>query len=155
MHLLQERTRMIRQLLIAAMLFASSSAFATCSVVITGNDTMKFDLDSIEVPSSCKEFTLTLKHSGKLASNVMGHNWVLSRTANLKAVATEGMSAGLDNDYVQPDDKRIIAYTKVIGGGESASVTFAVDTLNANDDYTFFCSFPGHWSLMKGSLKLI
>ncbi|MGB0133212.1 azurin [Dokdonella sp.] len=147
---------MIRLLLFAtAILFASPAAFAACSAVINGNDAMKFDLDLIEVPSVCKEFTVTLTHSGKLARNIMGHNWVLSRTADLKAIATEGMSAGLDNSYVQPDDKRVIAYTQVIGGGESTSVTIAVDTLSAGADYTFFCSFPGHWSLMKGTLKVI
>ena len=112
-------------------------------------------VNTIEVPKPCEEFTVTLMHSGKLARAVMGHNWVLARTVDLKAVATEGISAGLDNNYVQPGDQRVIAHTTVIGGGESTSVTIAVDLLSADDDYTDFCSFPGHWSLMKGKLRVI
>lgn len=146
---------MIRNLFAAtALLLASSSAFAACSIDIDGNDAMQFDKKSIEVPKSCKEFTVNLSHSGKLAKNVMGHNWVLTKTSDMQGAATEGMSAGLDKDYVKADDSRVIAHTKVIGAGETTSVTFAVDKLAADGDYSFFCSFPGHWALMKGSLKV-
>ena len=44
---------------------------------------------------------------------------------------------------------------EMIGGGESTSVTFDVSKLAAGEDYSFFCSFPGHYSLMKGSLTLV
>ena len=49
---------------------------ADCSVEISSNDAMQFDKTSISVPASCKQFTVKLKHSGKLAKNIMGHNWV-------------------------------------------------------------------------------
>lgn len=147
---------MIRKVLLAsAVLFASSSAFAACSVDIEGNDAMQFNVKSIEVAKTCKQFTVNLKHPGTLAKNVMGHNWVLTTTADMQGAATDGMSAGLDKDYVKAGDTRVIAHTKVIGAGESTSVTFDVSKLAANGDYSFFCSFPGHWSLMKGTLKLI
>ena len=82
----------------------------------------------------------------------MGHNWVLTKTADYTAVANAGMAAGLDKDYLPVDDKRIIAHTKVIGGGESTSVKFPVSKLTKGGDYTFFCSFPGHYGLMRGKL---
>jgi azurin len=107
------------------------------------------------VPATCKEFTVNLTHSGKLAKNVMGHNWVMSKSSDLQGVANDGLAAGLDKDYLKADDSRVIAHTRVIGAGETASVTFAVSKLSADGDYAFFCSFPGHWSLMKGSIKLI
>ncbi|HET9031431.1 MAG TPA: azurin [Dokdonella sp.] len=146
---------MFRNLFAAASLFLiSSSAFAACSVEIDGNDAMKFDKTNIEVPKTCKEFTVNLTHSGKLAKNVMGHNWVLTKTSDMQGAATDGMSAGLDKEYVKADDSRVIAHTKVIGAGETTSVTFAVDKLAADGKYSYFCSFPGHWSLMKGTLTL-
>lgn len=147
---------MIRKLLAAsAILFASSSAFAACSVDIEGNDAMQFNVKSIEVAKTCKEFTVNLKHPGTLAKNVMGHNWVLTKTADMQGAATDGMSAGLDKDYVKAGDTRVIAHTKVIGAGETTSVTFDVSKLAADGDYSYFCSFPGHWSIMKGTLKLV
>jgi azurin len=115
---------------------------------------MQYDQKSITVKSSCKTFTLNLTHTGKLAKNVMGHNWVLTKTADAKVVASEGLAAGLENEYLKPGDERVIAYTKIIGGGETASVTFPVSKLKAGEAYTFFCSFPGHVAIMQGSLTL-
>jgi azurin len=42
----------------------------------------------------------------------------------------------------------------VIGAGEKDSVTFDVSKLDAAEKYQFFCSFPGHISMMKGSVTL-
>ena len=85
----------------------------------------------------------------------MGHNWVLTKTADVQAVAADGIPAGVANQYVKTGDTRVIAHTKVLGPGESDSVTFSVKKLTATDSYTFFCSFPGHSGIMKGTLKLV
>lgn len=138
-------------LLIAGAQFAQADE---CSLTLNSNDAMQFDQKSIVVSKTCKEFTLNLAHTGKLPKTVMGHNWVLSKTDDSKAVATDGLSAGVDNQYVKPGDARVIAFTKLIGGGETASVTFPVSKLAAGTAYTFFCSFPGHIAIMQGSLTL-
>lgn len=139
----------------AALAVASAPVLAAeCSVDIAGNDQMQFDKKEITVSKSCKQFTVNLKHPGTLAKNVMGHNWVLTTTADMQGAVNDGMAAGLDNDYVKKDDARVIAHTKVIGGGQTDSVTFDVSKLAAGTAYTYFCSFPGHFALMKGTLKL-
>ena len=146
---------MIRTFALAAsLLFASSSVFAACSVDIEGNDAMQFNLKTIDVDKTCKDFTVNLKHTGKMAKNVMGHNWVLTTTADMQGAATDGMSAGLDKDYLKAGDTRVIAHTKIIGGGETTSVTFPVSKLAAGTAYSYFCSFPGHWGVMKGTLTV-
>jgi azurin len=60
------------------------------------------------------------------------------------------MGAGLANNYQKPGDTRIVAATKIIGGGESNSVRFATGQLQSGTSYSYFCSAPGHSSLMKG-----
>ena len=115
---------------------------------------MQFNVKNIEVPKSCKTYTITLNHVGKMPKSSMGHNIVLTATADATAVAADGMKAGAAADYVKAGDTRVLAHTKVIGGGESTSVTFDVSKLKAGADYTYFCSFPGHSFIMKGSLKL-
>ena len=82
----------------------------------------------------------------------MGHNVVITATDVFQAVANDGLKAGLPGNYVPPNDKRVIASTKLIGGGESASTTFPGSALKPGGAYTFFCSAPGHWSLMRGQL---
>ena len=140
-------------LLLAATL-AGPAFGATCNVEIAGNDAMKFDKTSIDVPQSCKQFTVKLTHPGKLAKNVMGHNWVLSKAADVQGIAADGISAGLDKNYLKPGDPRVIAHTKVVGGGESDSVIFDTSKLKAGENYAFFCSFPGHAALMKGTVAV-
>ncbi len=132
--------------------FSSFASAKTCSVEISGNDQMQFDKSSIAIAADCTEVELTLKHPGKLPVTAMGHNWVLTKTSDFQPVATAGASAGPANNYVPKDDARVIAHTKLVGGGESTSIKFSTSKLQKGGDYTFFCSFPGHWSLMKGKL---
>jgi azurin len=134
--------------------FTGMAAAQNCSVNISGNDAMKYDKDAIVVDKGCKEFSVNLTHAGKLAKEVMGHNWVLSKTEEMQAITTDGAQAGLANNYLKPGDARVIAATKIVGGGEKTSVTFPINKLDPNTTYTFFCSFPGHSSLMHGTLSL-
>ncbi|MFA5488164.1 MAG: azurin [Candidimonas sp.] len=127
---------------------------AQCEATIEGNDAMQFNVKDVTVDKSCKEFTLHLKHVGKLPKAAMGHNLVLTKQSDMQAVANDGVAAGVDGDYVKAGDDRVIAHTKLIGGGESTSVTFDVAKLAAGETYEYFCSFPGHWAIMKGTLKL-
>lgn len=127
---------------------------AECKVTVDSTDQMSFNTKAIEIDKSCKQFTVELTHSGNLPKNVMGHNWVLTTEANMQPVATDGMAAGIDKDYLKAGDERIIAHTKIIGAGEKDSVTFDVSKLKADEKYSFFCSFPGHISMMKGTVTL-
>jgi azurin len=122
-----------------------------CSLAITGNDQIQFDKKELRVSKSCKEVTVTLKHVGQLAANVMGHNWVLTTTADFQAVASAGQAAGPPN-YTPAADARVLAASAVVGGGQEVSVKFDLSKLTAGGDYTYFCSFPGHFALMNGKL---
>lgn len=124
-----------------------------CQLEISGNDQMQYDKQTLTVPASCKEVTVTLHHAGKLPREAMGHNWVLVNGPDVDAVANAGMGAGLANDYVASGDKRVLAHTKIIGGGQTTSVTFQTSSLKAGGDYRYLCTFPGHHALMHGTFK--
>ncbi|WP_417356385.1 azurin [Gallaecimonas pentaromativorans] len=142
----------MRKVLLAALLSVSAlPALADdCATAIDGNDAMQFDKKTINVPASCKTFTVTLTHSGSMPKQTMGHNWVLSKTADYQALAMAGAQAGLDNDYLPQGDTRVLAHTAIIGSGEQTKVTVDMSKLQKGSDYTFFCSFPGHFALMNG-----
>ena len=53
-------------------------------------------------------------------------------------------------NYQVPGDKRIIASTKIVGGGEKSTVQFSTTQLAPGVSYSYFCSAPGHFSIMKG-----
>ena len=147
---------MIRKLIAASLLTLASGPLlaAECSVTVDSTDQMTFNTKAIEIDKTCKTFTVNLEHSGSLPKNVMGHNWVLSKTADAQPIATDGLSAGIDKQYLKEGDARVIAHTKIIGAGEKDSVEFDVSKLEAGQDYTFFCSFPGHIGMMKGAVTL-
>ncbi|MEM6514120.1 MAG: azurin [Pseudomonadota bacterium] len=146
--------RFLRLIALPVLLMSGAYAQANCEVSISAGDGLAYDKNSIEVSSDCAEVTVTLTHTGNLPAAAMGHNWVLSLTDDLTAIATEGMSAGADANYVNSDDPRVIAASSVVGGGESTSVTFSISELDASKSYSFFCTFPGHWSVMKGSFVI-
>ena len=127
----------------------------SCEQVIEGNDMLQFNLKEMKVSAACANVTVILKHTGVMAAEIMGHNWVLSSDADFMPVATAAAGAGLKNNYVPVDDNRVLAATSIIGGGEKTSVTFSIESLSAGNAYTFFCSFPGHYAIMKGAFKVI
>ncbi|MGY4814885.1 azurin [Pseudomonas chlororaphis subsp. piscium] len=147
---------MFAKLVAVSLLTLASSQLmaAECKVDVDSTDQMSFNTKEITIDKSCKTFTVNLTHSGSLPKNVMGHNWVLSKSADMAGIATDGMTAGIDKDYLKPGDSRVIAHTKIIGSGEKDSVTFDVSKLTAGESYEFFCSFPGHNSMMKGAVVL-
>lgn len=147
----------MRSMLLAATLLAAAplaARAADCSAQLEGNDMMKYNLASIEVPKTCTSFTINLKHTGKLAKNVMGHNVVIAKTADMSGIDSDGLKAGLAADYIKADDTRVIAHSKVVGGGESTSVSFPVAKIASGGPFSFFCSFPGHAAMMKGTLTV-
>ena len=133
----------------------SWNAADSCEQVIEGNDMLQFNLKEMKVSAACDSVTVTLKHTGVMAAEIMGHNWVLTTDSDFMPVATAAAEAGLENNYVPVGDDRVLSATSIIGGGEETSVTFSIGSLSAGDDYTFFCSFPGHYAIMKGSFKVI
>lgn len=139
-------------LALALLAFAGNGAARTCELKIEGNDRIEFNETELVIEADCTEVTVTLRHVGKLPVAQMGHNWVLTKTADWKAVAQAGQGAGAETDYLPKDDQRIIASTGMVGGGESNTTSLDLERLEQGGEYTFFCSFPGHYQLMNGKL---
>lgn len=149
-------TKFAAILLAVAAVAADKSALAAgdkvCQLEIAGNDLMQYDKKELTVAGDCAEVELTLRHTGKLPGSAMGHNWVLIKDADAAGVATDGLAAGTKNDYVKPNDVRVIAHTAVVGGGQSVTIKFPTALLKKGEGYTYECTFPGHNTLMHGKL---
>jgi len=145
-----------RSLAFVSLLALAGSAFGAdkvCKLEITGTDAMQYDKKELSVAADCTQVEVTLHHSGKLPAQAMGHNWVLSRTADMSGVVGDGVGAGFANNHIKAGDARVIAHTKIVGGGQSDTITFATSALKKGEAYSYFCTFPGHSSMMKGVLK--
>ena len=142
----------MRHLILAALFIAGSAQAENCVIDLEGDDAMKFDRAEVAVSASCATITINLTHVGKLPVTAMGHNVVIAATADVAALGTAGMNAGAAANYVPAGDARVLAHTPLVGGGAATTATFPGAVLKAGGDYSFFCSFPGHWAIMKGKL---
>ncbi len=124
---------------------------ADLEIVVTCNDSMQFDKKAIEVPVG-KTIKLVLKNVGKAPKVAMGHNLViLKKDANLQEWAMKAMPAK-DTEFIPSDEdsqKKLLAHTKLLGPDEEDAITF---TITEAGEYEYFCSFPGHFALMKGKI---
>lgn len=143
----------VRILLIVLLGLASLPAWArTCALSIGSDDAMRFDQAELRVDADCDEVVLTLRHDGTRPVTSMGHNWVLVAAADLQPVAVAGARAKAADGYLPKADRRVIAHTGLIGGGQSTTLRFSTAGLVRGGDYRYFCSFPGHWRSMQGRL---
>ena len=132
---------------------AAAPAAGNCATTVEANDAMQYNTKEIQVSKACKEFTITLKHTGTQPKTSMGHNLVIGKSEDMDGIFKDGVGAAT-TDYVKPDDARVVVHTKLIGGGEEASLTLDPAKL-AGGEYKFACTFPGHGALMNGKVTLV
>ena len=116
-------------------------------IILNSNDQMQFDKRVLSA-SPGQTITLTLNHTGRGNKMIMGHNFVLlKKDVDVDVFARKAVEA-TDSEYI-PEGNQMIAYTKLIGGGESDTITFDAPEQGI---YNFICSFPAHYQLMRGQL---
>ena len=134
---------------------ASMQAFSAdgnvAEIAIDGDDMIRYSIDRFSV-SPGQMVRLTLNHVGSLPAQAMGHNVVILQAGDnaMEFGADVGMSGGsAANDFVPETLRdRVVAFTSMIGGGQSATVEFQAPT--EPGEYPFLCSFPGHFAQMNG-----
>lgn len=124
-------------------------------LTLEGNDLMQYNVTHFELKPG-QMVRLTLKHVGKLPAQNMGHNFVLLKlgqdVAEFSADVNEN-GGSIANNYVPPKLlDRVIAYTKLIGGGQTTTVEFRAP--EEPGKYPFLCSFPGHAGMMNGIVEI-
>lgn len=147
-------------ILVAALFIASCSdddkndepvVIEPISFKLEGNDQMRFNHTEFQILAK-QEVTLTLKHTGTMDRNAMGHNIVVltpGTDVNAFSMAAAGSQA---TEYIPESFKSsIISHSKMLGGGESDTINFSIDTPGV---YNFVCSFPGHYAIMRGTMTV-
>jgi azurin len=107
---------------------------------------LRFDVTAFEARPG-EKIVVTLKNVGTMPKISMGHNFVImNRNINEENVQRFLDAASIDatNDFVPPKAKDVLAHTRLLGPGESDTVTFQAPL--AAGDYLYLCSFPGHYS---------
>jgi azurin len=111
-------------------------------------NTMTFDKKELSVPAGA-EVHLTLKNNA--TSSVLGHNWVLINPGTEASVAAAGLKLGESAGYLDVRNHDVLANTALAKPGETVDVTFTAPDAGK---YTYICTFPGHYMMMKGVLTV-
>ena len=145
----------------AIILLAFASALLGCSrnvappkiVEITGDDFMKFNVTSFEVKPG-QRVTVRLKNIGELPKEAVAHNWVLLAKETYAPRFIEAGSSHPEKDYIAFEQEfYVLAKTKMLGPGESDSVTFTAP--RDPGPYEYVCTFPEHYAGgMKGVMTV-
>ena len=138
-----------------ASILATSVFASNCEIKIEGSDMMKYDIAEITLDTSCEKTNISLKHAGKLPINAMGHYVVIVEEKNLNKITQQiNFSLGVEKGYL-PKSEDIIFISTMVGGGDTTELEMDMSKLDKTKSYVFFCSFPGHWALMRGKIKII
>jgi azurin len=88
--------------------------------------------------------------------DVVPHNWLLARPGSLQKLGEKVNlmitdPLGLAKHYV-PDSDDVIAYTDMTN--PKAEFVIHLTAPKDKGDYPYLCTFPGHWMVMNGVLKV-
>jgi len=119
------------------------------TIVLGTKPGLKFDAPNITVKAGTK---LKLTFVNK---DDMLHNFVLTTKGSGNAIGELAMKMGLDGERLNfvPDNAAVLAHTTLLQPGKSDTIYFTVPSVPG--DYPFICTYPGHYLVMKGVLKVI
>lgn len=108
---------------------------------------MKYDISEFKVVAG-QPVKITFRNPDAMPHNVVVTNPGKGQEVGMLAGT---MADGFKKNYV-PASNEILASTKLIAKGEVAVIKFIAP--KQKGDYDFICSFPGHWMMMKGVMKV-
>ncbi len=133
------------------------------TIEIVGNDDMKFVvsepaeglitggqagefviLEGIEA-SPGEELRIRLTTISNLPPSAMSHNLaIVDLGTDVDSFARASITAR-DNEYIAPEyEDQVIATTRMLGDGETDTITFTVP--ETPGEYDYVCTFPGHFA---------
>jgi azurin/glucose/arabinose dehydrogenase len=110
---------------------------------------LKFDITNLTLKAGTK-VKLTFANADDML-----HNFVLTTPGSGNAVGEMALKMGLDGekyDFV-PGSTKVLAHTVLLQPGKSDTIYFTVP--KTPGVYPFICTYPGHYMVMKGQIKVI
>jgi azurin len=134
---------------LAAALMGLSACMGNSIEIGSKGDTMEYDKTLLEAKAG-ETVKLTMKN--RATSPAMIHNWVLIQPGSTDKVVMSALQAGQAKNYLPDGNPDVIAHTKLLNPGESDTIEFKAPATPG--DYPFICTYPGHFAVMKGILRV-
>lgn len=112
---------------------------------------MKYDLKTFTVEAG-KAVEIIFENP-----DFMQHNLVITKPGAMETVgrAADKLATAADGATLQyvPRIPEVLFYTPLVNPEQSATLEFVAPA--APGDYPYVCTFPGHWSIMNGVMKVV
>lgn len=129
---------------------SSAGPAAVIRIKVIKNE-MKYDLKTFEAEAG-KPVEIVFENP-----DFMQHNLVITQPGALQTVgkAADKLASdpkGAEKQYV-PDIPEVLFATKLVNPQQTVKLNFIAP--EKPGDYPFVCTFPGHWSIMNGTMKVV
>ncbi|MEZ5299270.1 MAG: GDSL-type esterase/lipase family protein [Verrucomicrobiales bacterium] len=110
---------------------------------------MSYDKKEITVKAG-KKVQLTFANP-----DFMPHNLIVVQPGAVQEIAMQAQELGAEGFKVGfiPKNDKIIAHTDMLDNGKHQTIEFTAPSKPGK--YEYVCSFPGHWVLMRGVMKVV
>ncbi len=125
-------------------------------VVVQGNQTivdiaaiphqLKYNLNNFSVKAGSKVKVTFLN------PDVIPHNLLIVEPGSRAEIGNQAIAMGADAVKKAPKNSKILHGTKMLEAGQKETLEFTAPSKPG--DYEFICTFPGHWAVMNGIMKV-
>jgi len=112
---------------------------------------MLFDKELFEVPAG-KTVSLLFDNRDQMPHNVLILEPGASEKVGIAADNMASLEDGYERSFV-PEMEEVLFFTPLVNSNQVFQLDFTAPDKPGN--YPFICSFPGHWRMMKGIMKVI
>ncbi len=123
------------------------------SVTVSATPDLKFTPTEFTVKAG-SAVQLLFRNPDNLYHNLVIVNAGSLDKVGLKADMMAGQPDGLDKNYV-PDDPDVLHFTPQITLGIARSYRLNFFAPTEPGEYPYICTFPGHWRIMRGVMKVV
>jgi azurin len=118
------------------------------SFIIGTKPGLKYDIETITVKAGTK-IKITFKNNDDML-----HNLVITKPGTADQVGLLAANMGLNGERLNyiPKSNDILFHTRILRPKESDAIYFIAPA--EAGDYTYICTFPGHYVLMRGTLRV-
>tara|TARA_B110000305_G_C19281753_1_gene559616 strand:- start:317 stop:781 length:465 start_codon:yes stop_codon:yes gene_type:complete len=125
---------------------------------------VKITADKIQFAFDIKEFTVKPSQTVKLtlvnptdSVTRQPHNLLIVKPGKKDVVGMAANAAMTDPEFMTtkqaiPESEDILFHTKLVQAGEEDTLEFTAPA--EEGDYPFLCTYPGHWMIMNGVMKV-
>ena len=112
---------------------------------------MKYDIKEF-IAEAGKEVVITFENPYFMQHNLLILSPGSLQKVGLAADRMASVSGAAENDYV-PDMEEVFFHTPLVDPEKTVTLSFTAPT--EPGAYPFVCTFPGHWRIMQGMMKVV